>query len=263
MAEPVASGVDLATLVPTLNTELPAIVDEVLAMLRTERPEYAASLAEDPEVMLTAEVALVHLVRLAERMPRRLGEPVEPLGADSAFEEIGRVEQREGRSLDSLLSAYRTGARVAWRRLSLRAVELGLEPAPLARLAEAVFVFVEELSSASARGYVDEQRASASERERLRGQLGELLLSGRSDTTVVRSTALQAAWPVPAEAALVLIDPVHGDHGALLSRLDAQCLPVRQSTLAGAIVPDPQAPGRHPAMAEALRGLGAVVGSAV
>ena len=38
---------------------------------------------------------------------------------------LGRGELREGRTLDALQSAYRVGARVAWRRLSAAAVAAG------------------------------------------------------------------------------------------------------------------------------------------
>ena len=73
------------------------------------------------------------------------------------------------------------GARVAWHHVSRAALELGVEPEALAALAEAVFIFVDQLSSASARGYVLEQSEAAGARERLRDELVELLLSDRSD----------------------------------------------------------------------------------
>jgi hypothetical protein len=258
--------VALRLLVPTLTAELPDILGEVVGLLRDEWPDYAQFLADDSEdILRTAEIALLHLIAIAERVPR--GEPVAatPVGlADSSlFEEVGRLEWREGRSLDTLLSAYRAGARVGWRHLSAAAVERGLDPGTVATLAEAVFVFVEELSSASARGYVDEQRATAGERERLRAHLGELLVSDRSDSTIIRAMALRAGWTVPATVSLVLVDFSSEGGEALLGRLDPTCLPVRSGELAGAIIPDPDAPGRRALMAEGLRGCGAVVGPTV
>ena len=47
--------------------------------------------------------------------------------------------------------------------MSRMALRRGVAPESIALLAEAVFDFVEELSSASARGYVDEQLATAPE----------------------------------------------------------------------------------------------------
>jgi hypothetical protein len=180
-----------------------------------------------------------------------------------AFEEVGRLEWREGRSLGTLLSAYRAGARVAWRHISEVGVNRGLDPAAVASLAEAVFIFVEELSSASAHGYVDEQRATSAARERLRADLAELLLSDRSDSTVVRAMALRAGWAVPSTAALILIDPANEAAHAALGRVDPQCLPVRQGGLVGAILPDPDAPGRRDVLVRALQGTGAVIGTSV
>ena len=70
-------------------------------------------------------------------------------------------EMRAGRSLESLLSAYRIGARVAWRRFAAVGVEAGLEPDTLYLLAESIFAYIDVLSSESAEGYALEQSAAA------------------------------------------------------------------------------------------------------
>jgi hypothetical protein len=266
MGRPDTDTVGFRTLVPTLTAQLPQIVSEVVDLLRDEWSEFAQLLDNDAEEILqTAEVALLHLLSIAEQVPNRR-EPISspaPLGQTSVFEEVGRTEWREGRSLGTLLSAYRAGARVAWRHLSASAVDRGLDPASVAALAEAVFVFVEELSSASARGYVDEQRVTSAERQRLRAQLAELLLSDRSDSTLIRAMSLRAGWPMPAGAALILVDPDDERASAFLDRLDPSSLPVRHGGLAGAILPDPEAPGRRTVLEHTLRGCGAVIGTAV
>jgi hypothetical protein len=248
----------LTDLVPTLVEDLPQVLEEVVGLLRDEWPDYASFLADDPAgVTETAEAALLRLVRLAQR--EDAGPP--PVGEGELFEELGRIEWREGRSLSTLLSAYRAGARVAWRHMSRVALRRGVAPEAIALLAEAVFVFVEELSSASARGYVDEQLAAAGERERLRVELAELLMSERSDVTAVRTTAAAAGWPLPTSAALVVVAPEQAHD--FFARLDTRALPVRRPELAGAIIPDPEGPGRRARLVESLAGLGAVVGSAV
>jgi hypothetical protein len=249
-----------------LTAELPQILNEVVDLLRDEWPDYAQFVAEDPDdSSRIAEMALLRLVRIAERLPQQdAGSPAADSGVElQAFEEIGRLEWREGRSLGTLLSAYRAGARVAWRHISAVGVERGLDPATVASLAEAVFIFVEELSSASAHGYVDEQRTTSAERERLRAHLAELLLSDRSDSTLVRAMALRAGWNVPNTVALILIDSANEAGHAALGRLDPQCLPVRHGGLTGAILPDPDAPGRRALLASSLQGCGAVVGAGV
>jgi len=244
---------------PTLVEDLPQVLEEVVGLLREEWPDYASFLADDPAgVAETAEAALHRLVALAQG-DAAAARPT--AGQGELFEELGRIEWREGRSLSSLLSAYRAGARVAWRHMSRGALRRGVAPEAIAQLAEAVFVFVEDLSSASARGYVDEQLATAAERERVRAELADLLMSERADLTLVRTAAAAAGWPLPATAALVVVDPAHGHD--FFARLDTRSLPIRRPELSGAIVPDPDAPGRRARLAEALRGLGAVVSSAV
>jgi hypothetical protein len=266
MADPAPRPIGLRALLPMLTAQLPDLINEVIELLRDEWPDYAQFVADDPDdSMRIAELALLRLVKIAERLPRQgaLAIVAEEPYEHEAFEEIGRLEWREGRSLGTLLSAYRAGARVAWRHISAIGVERGLEPDAVASLAEAVFVFVEELSSASAHGYVDEQRTTSAERERLRAQLAELLLSDRSDSTVIRAMALRAGWEEPQTAALVLVDPANERAHTALGRLDPNCLPLRYGGLTGAILPDPEAPGRRTLIEETLRGCGAVVGATV
>jgi DNA-binding PucR family transcriptional regulator len=253
----------LRDLLGPLTEELPQVIAEVVNLLREEWPDYASFLEEDPETVLeTAQAAIQHLVALAERGPAQpRGGGVIGGGGAEMFEEVGRVEWREGRSLATLLSAYRAGARVAWRHMSRAALRRGAPPEAIALLAEAVFVFVEDLSSASARGYVEEQLATAAERERLRVELAELLLSERADLAAIRATAAAAGWPLPATVALVLVPAAQGHD--LFSRLEPSALPIRRTEMTGAVVADPDGPGRRTRLATALAGLGAVVGATV
>jgi PucR C-terminal helix-turn-helix domain len=266
MEAPAPDSLGLRSLLPMLTAELPQIVEEVVDLLRDEWPDYAQFVASDPDDSARiAEMALLRLVKIAELLPQQATAPraTESAVELETFEEVGRLEWREGRTLGTLLSAYRAGARVAWRHISKVGVRRGLDPAAVASLAEAVFIFVEELSSASAHGYVDEQRTTSAERERLRAHLAELLLSDRSDSTVVRAMALRAGWNVPSTVALILIDSANEAAHAALGRLDPQCLPVRHGGLTGAILPDPDGPGRRQLVAASLQGCGAVIGASV
>ena len=255
----------LRELLPSLVEQLPAVISEVVAELRLEWPDYAQFLADDPESVLErAEVALHRLVALAERgAVEEISAGGLSVEAAALFEELGRTEWREGRSLATLMSAYRAGARAAWRRMSRTALQRGVPAATIALLAEAVFVFIEDLSNASARGYVEEQRASAAERERVRAELAELLMTERSAGPTINAAAARAGWPLPATVALVVVDPQRAGAHELLARLDATCLPVRRPEMNGAIVPDPEGPGRRDRLTSALAGLGAVVSTAV
>jgi hypothetical protein len=133
----------------------------------------------------------------------------------------------------------------------------------LAALGEAVFVFVDQLASASAHGYVCEQSQSAAERERLRRELADILLCDRSDSGAVRSAASLGGWTAPDEAALVLVDESSRLARAALARPDRRCLPVRRRDMYGAIVPGPLVPLRKREIAGALGGARAVIGHCV
>ncbi len=251
-------------LVPELDTRLPQILDEVREHFRAEWPDYADFLSQEQEEVTAAAraflVRLLEIVEQAENSPYR----ADTNTPESAlFEEIGRMEFREGRELTTLLSAYQVGARVAWHHVSRAALDLGAEPEALAALAEAVFIFIDQLSSASARGYVSEQSGAAGQREQLRNELVELLLSERSTEVAVRRAAGRALWTLPRLAAVILVDPDNEIGQVVLSRLDSSCLLIRQRTIIGAIVPDPVRPGRRQRLSESLRGSSAVVGHPV
>ncbi len=232
-------------------------------MLAEDWPDYARFLAdEQDEVSVAAEAFMRWLVQIAEQGPGN--DPVPQPGPQVAlFEEIGRIQWREGRDVSTLLSAYQVGARAAWHHVSGTALATGVAPEALAALAEAVFVFIDQLSSASARGFVMEQSEAAVTRERLRDELVELLLSDRSDTVAVQAAATRAGWPLPREAAVILVDPDNALGQSMLARLDSSCLLIRRRALLGAIVPDPVRPGRRQRLATALVGASAVVGHPV
>ena len=244
-----------------LVASVPAMLEDVRVALADGWPDYARFMAEErAEVAGAAEAFVRWLVDSAEH---GTDPPPGPLGNQLyVFEEIGRAQWRTGHEVSELLSAYQLGARVAWRYVSGAALSAGVEPETLAALAEAVFAFVDRLTSASARGYVMEQSQSVAERELLRDELVELLLSDRADSTAVTVAAGRAGWTVPREAAVILLadNPMGRE---VLNRLDRSCLRIRRRTLLGAIVPDPVRPGRRQRLTAALAGTGAVVGHPV
>ena len=263
----VAPGdIALTELQTVLSTELPELLADVGNLLRPQWPDYADFLEENMPTI--AELATLFVHRLLETARRGLAslDPV-PLEAEPAvqlvFEEIGALRFTEGRELAEVLLAYRVGARAAWRHVSAAALRLDLPSDVLAALAEAVFVFVDELASASTKGYIKQQSESSAERERLRGELSDLLLSDRSDTSAVRSAAERARWPLPSEAALVLVDPSNTAARTVIERLDQRYLQVRQHNMFGAIVPGPIDSVSKRELAARLRGANAIVGQCV
>ena len=259
-------AIELADMEGVLVEGLPELLDELEKLLWDVSEDYARFVADSREVVLgAAQGAVRSLLLLAEEF---LSEGGQATGWQQdvergLFEQIGRIQWRQGTPVGTLLSAYQLGARVAWRQMSQRVLMLGLSPDGLAALAEAVFCFVDQLSSASAAGYMAEQSQAAGARERSRDELVELLLSDRSDSVSVRAAALRAGWPPPSTAAVVFVEATNERGQDIVSRLDQTCLVVRRPGLLGAIVPDPAAPGRRYRLVSALRGSSAVVGYTV
>lgn len=255
----------LRQVLPALLDGLPGVLEHVGHLLRRSWPDYAKFLDEQhDEVVQTGRLALGRIVALAERS---LDDPNPPLMEDAEsgfvlFQEIGRTQFRLGKSLESLMSAYQSGARLAWRHMAIITVQQQMPAAGVALLADAVFAFVDQLCAASTQGYVTEQWASSSAREQARRELAEMLLSDRSDHRMVEATAQRASWPLPSTVAIVLIPDEAVAHD-LLSHLGPSNLPIRRADAVGALVPDPVGPGQRQRLAGILRGAEAVVGPSV
>ncbi len=265
-AESVRDGRALDRLAAVVNADMPSLLIDVADRLRSRWPDYADFL--DDNRSSVSEAAVPFLRRLLVTAQRELDD-LEPLppeaepGVQMVFEQIGRLHFREGRELAELLPAYRLGARAAWSHVSAAALRLDLPPRVLASLGEAVFEFVDQLGSASANGFTHEQSKSSAERERLRHELAEMLLSDRSDTAAVHAAAERACWPLAERAALILVDPAEHSARAVLERLNHRCLPVRQAAMVGAIVPADIGSGGRAEIARMVRGAHAVVGQVV
>jgi hypothetical protein len=259
-----AENIQLHDLVPAIVARLPAILAEVRELLAEQQTDYAEFLAGDfNEILGASEGFISRLVGLAQRDPSTIAPQLASGIEQALFEEIGRIHYQQCRDISPLLAAYRTGAAVAWRHVADTALRLGVPTEMFAGLATVVFAAVDQLSSASLRGFVEAQTVEGHARERLRDELAELLLSDRGDMAAVRAAAARVQWPLPRQAAVVLINPDNAVGRALLDRLDDSCLRLRRGQMLVAIVPDPEGPGRRKRLATALRGAGAVVGATV
>jgi hypothetical protein len=233
---------------------LPGLVDEIIAAVGTV-PAYQRPLEGDFGVGVRAgvEQALNHLVLEIEA-----GGPVP---RSDVYRRLGRGEMRAGRSLDALLSAYRAGARVAWRRVAAAGEQSGLEPATLYLLAESIFAYIDVLSAESAEGYALEQTHIAGETELARRRLVRLLVRDPpAEPELVQAAAREAAWELPRTLAAVAIAAAegHADPQGQGPRPQPVTLPVGAITenvggLLCAIVPDPEAPGLHAQLMRAVR----------
>jgi hypothetical protein len=239
---------------PVLRDELGPVSDEIIAAIREGVPEYAQPLegAFGRTVQLGVDEALRQFVAVIE----------EPEGGRGAGHEVyvnlGRGEMRAGRSLDSLLSAYRLGARVAWRRFAAAGERAGLSPRTLYLLAESIFAYIDELSADSIEGYAREQAAAAGAQQRRRRQLVRLLLEEPPPAApAVEAAALEAGWPLPRSLGVMAVEGEETDRVGVRVGPDVLVAPLAPGTVL--IVPDPAAPGRRRELDAALRGrLGAL-----
>lgn len=223
-----------------IEPELPAITAEILETIAREVPEYARPLEGRFGRGIRTGVGealaqFVGLIRDSDR-GRERGREV--------YVELGRGEQRVGRTLDSLQAAYRVGARVAWRRFAAAAQRAELDSEHLALLAEAIFAYIDELSADSVEGYAEAQAAVEDLRRRRRQELASLLLRDRPPTPEdLAATAKAADWPLPARLAVAAC--WDRDLAAVSGRLPAGSLATAVEGVGCVIVADPDGPGRR------------------
>jgi hypothetical protein len=236
-----------------LEPELPRITREILAAIGQEVPEYAQPLesAFGEALRTGVDEALrrfINLVRDPDSTDDR---------ARGASVGLGRAELRAGRTLDALQAAYRVGARVAWRRLATASHAAGVDQATAARLAEAIFAYIDGLSADSVEGYAQAQAELAGERDRRRAELLAALL-GRTPGAHTGGLASALGWQLPRSAA-TLICPSDRLAG-LARRLGTDVLAAHLDGCGCVIVPDAEGPGRAEQIRVAAAGRRAAIG---
>jgi hypothetical protein len=182
-----------------------------------------------------------------------------PVERSDVYSLLGRGEMRAGRTLDSLLSAYRLGARVAWRRFAATGVQRGLEPDTLYLLAESIFAYIDSLSAESAQGYALEQSAASSESELRRRRLVRLLVREPPlGPDAIETAADQAGWALPRSLAVVAIGGEQRETAA--ARLPPGSISEAIGEVTCAIIGDPDGPGRRADIERAVATAGATAG---
>jgi hypothetical protein len=250
-----------------MRAELPEVAEQTVAAIVVEVPSYADAFGGDMGRTIENAVELAlggFLVLASAGAGADASTPIQP-ALDGAYA-LGRGEARSGRSMDALLGAYRVGARVSWRHMAASGVRAGLTAEQLARFAELVFAYIDQLSAASVAGHSDELATSGRVRERYLERLADLLLAS-SPPDNLAAAAERAGWAPPRTLTAVIL-PEAKVRGALLT-LDPRTL------RSGTDVPDapaqvelgvllvPDAGGRsRPALMRSLAERDAVVGPA-
>ncbi len=247
-----------------IRAELTSVAAATVEEIIVEVPSYADEFTGHMGQVIgnAVELALAGFLELATASSGAdASTPIRP-ALEGAYE-LGRGEARSGRSMDALLAAYRVGARVSWRHMSASAVRAGLTVEQLARFAELVFAYIDQLSASSVAGHSDELATTGRVRERYLERLAAQLLAG-ARLPELTAAAERADWTPPQTLTAVVL-PETKVHGALVS-LDSRTL---RSTddVPGAdehvvlLVPDAEGRSR-PALLRSLDGRYAVVGPA-
>jgi hypothetical protein len=240
-----------------VEPQLGAITDEILTAIAHEVPEYARPLEGSfgHGVRTGVSEALRQFVALIRAPDRGRGPGRE------VYVGLGRGELREGRTLDALQSAYRVGARVAWRRLSVAAVAAGLDGRTLSLLAESIFAYIDQISADSVEGYAEARSRLEGERQRRRRELIAMLVRDPpAEERELRTAASAAGWSLPQSAAALACGENELDR--IARRLPPDTLTAHLDGVGCALIPDPAAPGRSEQLTRACAQIGAVLGPA-
>ncbi|MFL6022840.1 MAG: PucR family transcriptional regulator [Marmoricola sp.] len=254
-----------AAIATQMRADMAGVAEQTIAAVISEVPSYRDPFrgAMGRNIEIAVKVALDGFLDLAARAEGiDAGEQIEAV-LEAAYA-LGRGEARSGRTMDALAQAYRVGARVAWREMSTAAVNRGLEATQLARLAELVFAYIDELSDASVSGHADELATSGRLRQRRLDRLAVRLVDGAPEADLV-AAAERADWQPPKLLTVVALPDVK--FRSLRSQLDARALQLPEETAALELEPGftvvlvPVGAGRaRAAMLRVIDGAQAVVG---
>ena len=249
-----------AEIAGTLRMEASLSITEMIEAVSSETAGYFPPLGTSYHSILSR--AVQHAV---DAFIDRVADPDAPLTAIvDEFRGLGFAVAREGRSLEPLQAAMRLSARIGWRRLCAVAGDQGLDMLMLGRIGEAIFVYLDELAAASARGYRDAHAELAGERERNRRKLLDLILADPPPSAeAVASIADAAGWAVPRRVAVVALGERPGGDGATSPELPPGALIDWARREPCVLVPDPDGPGRVTRLGHALRGWEAAMGPVV
>jgi hypothetical protein len=244
-------------LAPLLERRLVGLDAEIASAVGSAIPEYRKPMSG--AFGAAVRVAIVEALGQFTAMIGKPG-PAERSGRQ-IYINLGRGELRAGRSLDALQAAYRLGARIAWRRIGEVALESGVEPQQLSLLAEAIFAYIDELSAESVEGYARAQAATAGERQGRREHVVRLLLAASAPPEEIEHAVAAAGWKLPRKLAALACEYYDPQRLELRTAVDA--IAAQVDGVCCLLVPDPDAPGRRDALADALTRVPAAIGPTV
>ncbi|MBO2463342.1 PucR family transcriptional regulator [Actinomadura violacea] len=238
-----------------MRPELPSLAEEIVAEIRRAIPEYARPI--DGPYGHVLRISVEHsLAAFVDRVAAPPGAPaVMSDGSAGTARMLGQYEAHEGRSMDSLQAAYRIGGQVAWRRVMKVAPRHDISSAVMSRLADALFVYLDELAALSLEGFLEARaRPIPAMDDRRRRLLHRLVAEPGCD---VAEAAEAAGWTVPAEVTLVAVEP---EARCVWTALDADVLADLECAAPHLLVPGPFTPARRAMLDAAVPGRRVAVG---
>jgi hypothetical protein len=247
-----------AETVAAVRPSLVRVIDDLMATVQAENPVYAEVLGgpEGMGIRLGIEQAFNSFLDAVERGERPAAETGE------VWRRLGEAEFQSGRSLEALRAAWRSGTRAAWRGAANIASLAGIPTPAVISLAEAIFVYADELANDVVEGYLRIQSDEAGERERRRRRVASLLFeSDEHDPEALPHAAELARWPIPHGLAVLAL--AAETPAAVTRRLDADVLAGGDPDGAWLVIPDPAGPGQGAVLRRAVGTTAAALGPTV
>ncbi|MEC3993682.1 helix-turn-helix domain-containing protein [Actinacidiphila sp. DG2A-62] len=237
-----------------MRPELPSLLEEMAAEIVAAIPEYGP-LLEGPN----GRVIKIGIEQSIATFVDRVAAPTATTALrDDLCRQFGRFEAYEGRSLDSLQSAYRIGCQVALRRVRTVGRRYSLSASFMLTFADALFAYMGDLAELSREGYVQALEELGEEPDNRRRRLLRRILGGAAVARgALAELADHSGWPLPEEVTLVALAP-----GSRPSRaaLDRDLLVDFADPEPHLLIPGPLTPARRESLAAALDGCRAAVG---
>jgi hypothetical protein len=219
--EPVPAAALPRKLADILRPELSSLAAEIVDEIRASIPAYARPLDGPYGKSIRAGVEYAITLFVAQIAdPTASKEP-----SHEVHHRLGQNEMREGRSLDTLQSAYRVGARVSWRRMMRVGRRSGLSSAVMSQLADAMLGFMDELASVALDGYLEAKACTAGALDSWRRKLLQLILEvPAAPSKAIAELAQLTGWQVPEQVTAVAIQPADVAHPRRRAVLDSDIL---------------------------------------
>jgi uncharacterized protein (UPF0147 family) len=191
-----------ADLAPKFRARAGAVAVDMVREIRHSIAEYSRQLEG-----LFGQIVVDGVEQAIHQFIDRMADPNLPQDDRAKlFRVLGKMEVNAGRSLDLLQTAYRIGARVAWRRISEFGQRERVPLATMCLLAEAIFAYIDELSLRSMEGYAEAQARVVGALQRRRKRLLELIVGDQGHSPgALAELAEDAQWPLPARVRVVAL----------------------------------------------------------